>query len=142
MKMKMKRWIIIVALTLLLFPFSACNLNTSSEDYSGTSEVSASGSASEDSMDDSTDEDNTVCIVSFDTGGGTVVANQTVQRGEKIVKPNDPTKLPDSKYEYVFAGWYVNETEWNFDTNMVSEDITLTAKWDVEIYTPPFTPSD
>ena len=119
----MKRWIIIVALTLLLFPFSACNTEHSSGGYSSGNEAE-------------------VCIVLFDTGGGTAIERQTVHRGGKIVKPNDPSKLPDSRYEYIFAGWYVNETEWNFETNTVSEDITLTAKWDVEIYTPPFTPSD
>ena len=136
----MKRWICIVALTLLLFPFSACNTEYSSNGYSSGNVDDCSASVS--STSDSSGKENGACLVLFDTQGGTAVESQTVQRGGKIVKPNDPSKAPDSKYEYVFAGWYVNETEWNFETNTVSEDITLTAKWDVEIYTPPFTPSD
>ena len=47
------------------------------------------------------------------------------------------------KEEYVFAGWYVGGEEWDFESDIVGENITLTAKWEVEsIYTPPFTPSD
>ena len=68
---------------------------------------------------------------------------QTVSYGETATKPNDPTKQPDSKYEYVFAGWYFEDREWDFDKDVVWANMTLTAKWTVEsIYTPPFTPSD
>ena len=109
------------------------------------SEVSSNNSVEESQSDNPNgDEDeNGVYIVTFDTAGGSMIDAQTVLNGEKAVKPNDPTKNPDSKYEYVFAGWYFEDREWNFETDVVRADMTLTAKWDVEsIYTPPFTPSD
>jgi len=31
--------------------------------------------------------------------------------------------------DYVLDGWYLGETKWNFNTNVVHGDITLTAKW-------------
>ena len=63
--------------------------------------------------------------VSFNTDGGTGTADeQTVVSGEKVTKPDSITK--DG---YTLEGWYNGETEWSFDTDTVSSDITLTAKW-------------
>lgn len=79
----------------------------------------------------------------FDSAGGTAVASQTVLYGEKIKKPSNPTKSNDSKYEYSFDGWYFGDYAWDFETDTVCEDITLTAKWKIESeYTNPFLPSD
>ena len=136
--MKKSRKICFVTLLLLLVQFSACTMNN-------VSEVSSNNPVEESQSDNSNgDEDeNGVYIVTFDTAGGSVIDPQTVLYGEKAVRPNDPTKNPDSKYEYVFAGWYFEDREWNFEIDIVRADMTLTAKWDVEsIYTPPFTPSD
>ena len=64
--------------------------------------------------------------VSFNTDGGSSVASQTVNAGEKVTKPADPTKANN-----VFAGWYcdANLTEaYDFNAPVLS-DLTLYAKW-------------
>ena len=60
--------------------------------------------------------------VTFDSDGGSAVPEQKL-RNAPAVKPADPTK--DG---YDFAGWYLFDTLYAFDTN-VTENITLTAKW-------------
>ena len=88
-------------------------------------------------------EETKLCKVVFDSAGGSFVETQTVEVGEKLVKPTDPTKAEDSKYEYAFEGWYLDDYEWDFETDKVSGNITLTAKWGIAvIYSPSFTPSD
>ena len=65
--------------------------------------------------------------VTFDSKGGSGVNSQTIAKDGKVTKPTDPTKTG-----YTFGGWYKNEacTEpWNFDTDTVTENLTLYAKW-------------
>ena len=120
---------------------SACNANSafdSSDSFAVNSESSVDGSSSTGGENESN-----VYMVTFDAAGGSTIEPQTVLYGGKVVKPNDPTKAPDSKYEYVFVGWFLGDSEWDFDKDIVWSNITLTARWQVEsIYTPPFTPSD
>jgi uncharacterized repeat protein (TIGR02543 family) len=69
--------------------------------------------------------------VTFDSNGGTAVSPQDVEIGELAIKPNDPTKE-----DHVFVGWYKTPTlsgEWNFNIDTVTEDLTLYAKWRIEI---------
>lgn len=69
----------------------------------------------------------TECTVRFECNGGTPIENQTVRYGEKIVKPEDPTK--DG---YTLEGWYsdIDRTiRWNFDSDRVTGNITLYAGW-------------
>ena len=103
-----------------------------------------SGSGSDDfSVEDDIIDEVEWCEIIFDSAGGTAVAAQMVRYGEKIEKPSDPTKPNDSKYEYSFDGWYLGDCAWNFETDTVSGDITLTAKWKIESeFTNPFLPSD
>ena len=70
--------------------------------------------------------------ISFETGeGGSVVEPQTVREGETINKPTpDPTRSG-----YTFMAWYKEagvSNEWNFDTDAVTADMTLHAKWNVD----------
>ena len=68
----------------------------------------------------------TVCIVTFDTNGGSSVGLQTVKTGDRLTKPADPTKPG-----YTFGGWYTDEactTAYDF-SSPVTEDMTLYAKW-------------
>ena len=80
----------------------------------------------------------TVCTytVTFNTNGGSDVDSQTVAHGGKVTKPEAPTKTG-----YTFAGWYSDanfNTPWNFDTNTVSGNMTLYAKWNINQYTVTF----
>ena len=62
--------------------------------------------------------------VKFDTAGGEPIDSLNVVDGEKIDKVPTPTKEG-----YTFAGWYYNETKYDFK-NPVTKNITLTAKWE------------
>ena len=61
--------------------------------------------------------------IKFNTDGGSSVANQTINIGEKIKKPTNPTK-----YGYIFDGWYLNDKKYDLDT-AVTTNLTLVAKW-------------
>lgn len=66
-------------------------------------------------------------IVSFESNGGTKVADAKVVSGEKVTKPDGPTKTNSQ-----FDGWYIDEkltTKWNFESDIVNQNMTLYAKW-------------
>lgn len=63
--------------------------------------------------------------VIFDTDSGTIIPEQKVVDGKKIVKPEDPIKEG-----YRFTGWYCGEELWSFIGYAVTKDMTLTAKWE------------
>ena len=65
-------------------------------------------------------------------GGSNVDSMQNVEHGNKITAPTAPTK-----YGYVFAGWYREEAlsnKWNFESDTVTDNITLYAKWNAITY--------
>jgi len=62
--------------------------------------------------------------VTFDSNGGSSVANQQVYENQQVTKPADPTRNG-----YIFEGWYVGEEQWSFVGYSVSEDIVLVARW-------------
>lgn len=62
--------------------------------------------------------------VTFDGENETSVAY-----GEKIQKPADPTKESTVSTVYTFDGWYNGETKWNFETDTISGDVALVAKY-------------
>jgi len=66
--------------------------------------------------------------VTFNSNGGNAVELQKVEDGKKVIKPDDPTR--DG---FTFDAWYKEAAltnAWDFDTEVVSADITLHAKWD------------
>lgn len=63
--------------------------------------------------------------VTFDSTGGSAVDAQPVAYGEKAKKPAAPQKTG-----YAFGGWYLGEEAYDFAA-VVTEDMTLTAKWTV-----------
>ena len=76
--------------------------------------------------------------VTFNSYGGTPVPPaQEVEYGLTATKPDDPTLKG-----YTFAFWYLGEDEENataYDFNTpVTENITLTAKWNINKYTVTF----
>ena len=74
------------------------------------------------------------CTVTFNANGhGTAPAPQTNlwSNESKATQPTAPTESG-----YVFTGWYTNAqctTPWNFGTDVVPDDMTLYAGWDLEV---------
>jgi len=66
--------------------------------------------------------------VTFQSEGGSEVASQ-IRANTPADQPADPTKEG-----YTFIGWYNGESEWSFETP-VTENLTLTAKWQINRYT-------
>lgn len=64
-----------------------------------------------------------VFTVTFDTAGGTVIAQQQVVSGQSAVEPADP-----AMDGFEFAGWYLGDTEYDFGA-AVTGNITLVAHW-------------
>ena len=62
--------------------------------------------------------------VKFDSNGGTSVATQRVDEGNRATEPRDPRRSG-----YTFLGWYLNGRKFSFNTR-IYEDITLEAKWE------------
>lgn len=74
-------------------------------------------------------------IGTFDADGGTPEPDdQSVQYGDKLTKPAEDPK----KDGYTFDGWYNNGAEWDFDTDTVTGDTVLIAKWTINKYTAAF----
>ena len=66
----------------------------------------------------------TYYTVTFDSNGGSAVAAQNIEAGQKATKPADPTK--DG---YDFKGWTLNGSAYDFNT-AVNGNITLVATWE------------
>lgn len=67
--------------------------------------------------------------VSFDTDGGSAINSVKVEHGEKATKPSTPDKPG-----YIFDNWYYEGEVWSFVGFSITEDITLKAKWTIEVY--------
>ncbi|MFU8793736.1 MAG: InlB B-repeat-containing protein, partial [Acholeplasmataceae bacterium] len=80
-----------------------------------------------------TPEETLIFTVTFDTGeNGTVIPSQEVENGGKVTKPADPTR--DG---FMFDGdWMNGNFKWNFDLDIVTDDLTLVATW-IEISSTP-----
>ena len=64
--------------------------------------------------------------ISFDCQGGwpSIDAITNIPENTKVEKPTDPTR--DG---YLFDGWYYQNEKWSFVGYTVSENMTLTARW-------------
>lgn len=154
----MKKFLIILlAVILIVTMFAACRRDdngdvTSSEATTGTSAAQPPGTSdvsSEDTSDVSTpensdpaDQPNTTAsdttndvvvpvefTVTFDSAGGSAVANATVEEGGKAAKPADPTKEG-----YTFLGWFTTadgDVAFDFDA-VITADVTVFAQWEAE----------
>lgn len=69
----------------------------------------------------------TVYGIDFDSNGGNEVADQIVVSGGKATVPETVTRTG-----YTFGGWYKESdctNKWDFESDVVTESITLYAKW-------------
>ena len=63
--------------------------------------------------------------VTFDSNGGSAIASQKVAQGAKVSLPVLPIRE-----NYVFDKWTASGgKDWNFDSDTVMSDMTLTAQW-------------
>lgn len=71
--------------------------------------------------------------VAFSVDGGTAITEQSVKKGEKVLKPStNPTKEG-----YEFSGWYTSpelSTVFDFTVQTIIADVIIYAKW-TKIYT-------
>lgn len=66
-------------------------------------------------------------LVQFNSNGGTEVQSQSVESGEKVTQPANPTKEG-----YTFGAWYSDlalTDAWDFANDTVSGDMMLYASW-------------
>jgi uncharacterized repeat protein (TIGR02543 family) len=75
--------------------------------------------------------------VQFESNGGSEVMDQIVGQGQTATKPDNPTKANNG-----FGGWYTDDITfadpWDFDSDTITENTTLYAKWNFNQYTVTF----
>ena len=67
------------------------------------------------------------CTVKFESNGCSFVPEQVVKRGQRVTRPEDPTKEG-----FVLEGWYTDfdmTRPWDFDRDTVTASMTLYARW-------------
>ncbi len=76
----------------------------------------------------------TYYTVSFNTGAGSAVADQSIALGEKASRPADPAYTG-----YTFGGWYTNSsytTAFDFANTAITANTTVYARWSYNGGTP------
>ena len=109
--------------------FHGESLSSSESESDNDSDNDDSANASEERISESQRNDD-LFTVKFDSGGGSAVNAVTVKSGEKIPEPKSPVKATLEK-QYAFKGWYYRDKKWDFENDVVTENITLTAKWEL-----------
>lgn len=66
--------------------------------------------------------------VTFETGYNEKVSKQTIKDGYKVERPEI------ERAGYTLNGWYCNGEEWRFNSDVVKNDMTLTANWTANEY--------
>lgn len=68
-----------------------------------------------------------IFTVTFNSNSGSSVDSQEIDDGSLVVQPEEPVRSG-----YMFSGWFSDvglTSVWDFDTDTVTADITLYAKW-------------
>ena len=73
-------------------------------------------------------EATSVYNVTFNSGFSANIESQLIKDGYKVKKPNL------TRTGYTLEGWYCNNEEWRFNSDVVSNDMTLSAKWNAKTY--------
>lgn len=68
--------------------------------------------------------DNGVIDVYFDSMNGTAIHSYQAQPDSLLTPPEDPENRG-----LIFDGWYADGEKWDFETDTVTQDVTLIAKW-------------
>lgn len=100
--------------------FLALSLIISSLLFSCDFGTDAGGSGNDQSSDTPKSSSHTVTFVD----GDTTLSTSTVESGSTVKRPETPKRIGNT-----FSGWYNGETLWNFATDKVTTDITLSAVW-------------
>ena len=109
--MKRKNLLIAVMLMILIFAFASCEALQN--------------------LKNDEPEDVYVTYIYGESGGCTY----NIKPGQKIEKPEDPYRE-----NMIFDGWYLDDdTKWNFEEDVVTDSITLNAKWQPILYVVKFT---
>lgn len=64
-----------------------------------------------------------IYTVKFDTNYSANVPNQNIAEGRKVQRPEL------NRTGYVLEGWFCNGEEWRFNSDVVLNDMTLSAQW-------------
>ena len=107
--------------------FSGESFSSSESDNDSVNDDSAN--AGEEKISESQRNDE-LFTVKFESDGGSAVNAVTVKSGEKIPEPKSPVKATLEK-QYAFKGWYYQDKKWDFENDVVTENIVLTAKWEL-----------
>lgn len=107
--------------------FSDESFSSSESDNDSVNDDSAN--AGEERISESQRNDE-LFTVKFESDGGSAVNAVTVKSGEKIPQPKSPVKATLEK-QYAFKGWYYQDKKWDFENDVVTENIVLTAKWEL-----------
>ena len=75
--------------------------------------------------------DKEMITITFNTDGGTIIANAIIEKGNKVEIPSNPVREG-----YTFIEWTLNGNIFDFET-VVTENIELVAKWEKVIATKP-----
>ena len=68
--------------------------------------------------------------ITFDTDGGTDIPSITQDYKTNVVNPKTPLKTG-----YTFIGWYYQNKEFDFTDYVLTQDIDLVARWQINQYT-------
>ena len=154
----MSKKVLIVLIALMTIGLTACagmgGSQASSQPNTSNSSVSVEENSSESDsiieepsseVEESKPEgkpDQEEYLVTFHSDGGSLVESVKVKKGDKVPQPETPKKS-SGEAEYEFVAWLYNGQAWDFDTNVVMENITLMAQWKVVgNYSQPFLPKD
>lgn len=66
--------------------------------------------------------------VTFDTGFSETINSQSILDGDKVIRPDI------NREGYSLVGWFCNGEEWRFNSDVVLNNMTLTAKWKPNTY--------